>query len=229
MVFGGGCLLLAGADVGNLSAEEAARWPWRLYSLAAVLPYGLICLWLWRAGVWEQFWFWTVEYASKYVQNVPLSLALDLFSFNFWRVAAWCWPLWLLALAGVAGVAILASGKPGVRSFVFGWLAFSFFCVCPGFYFRPHYFIVMLPAVAMLAGVGCRLLWDLACGRFWLRRAAASAKNHSPAPAARRKRRGIEARPSRGATHITCRIRAVAGAGGPRLAGGCGLDVIVAK
>ena len=74
------------------------------------------------------------------------------------------WPLGLLALAGIAGVAILGRGKPGLRSFVFGFLVFSFFCVCPGFYFRQHYFIVMLPAVAMLVGVGCRLLWDLAPG-----------------------------------------------------------------
>ncbi|MGA2031192.1 MAG: hypothetical protein ABSG68_02955, partial [Thermoguttaceae bacterium] len=34
------------------------------------------------------------------------------------------------------------------------WLLFSFLCVCPGFYFRQHYFIVLLPAIAALAGVG---------------------------------------------------------------------------
>ena len=100
------------------------------------------------------------------------------------------WPLGLLALAGIAGVAILGRGKPGVRSFVFGFLVFSFFCVCPGFYFRQHYFIVMLPAVAILVGVGCRLIWDLASGRFWTGKAATSATagNHPPAPAARHKR-----------------------------------------
>jgi hypothetical protein len=32
-------------------------------------------------------------------------------------------------------------------------LSFSFLAVCPGFYFRPHYFVLLLPAVAILAGL----------------------------------------------------------------------------
>ena len=175
-----------------------------LYCLAAVLPYGLICLWLWRAGVWQKFWFWTVEYASQYVQTVPLSQAPDFFWYNFSGVAASNWPLWLLALAGVAGVAILGRGKPGLRIFAFGWLVFSFFCVCPSFYFRQHYFIAMLPAVAMFIGVGCRLLWDLACGRFWMGKAAAAERTEKPSPAsAARQKRGSSkpGKPERGPRH----------------------------
>ena len=164
MIFGGGFLLLQGL---RLEAYPRKRLPVALglYGLAAALPYALTCLWLWRAGVWEKFWFWTVEYASKYVQNIPLSLGDALLWENGSDILQLNWPLGLLALAGIAGVAIRGRGKPGMRSFVFGFLVFSFFCVCPGFYFRTHYFIVMLPAVAMLVGVGCRLLWDLA-GRF---------------------------------------------------------------
>jgi len=191
MVFGGGLLLLLGL---RLAAYPRKRLPVALglYALAALLPYGLTCFWLWRAGVWEKFWFWTVEYASKYVQNVPLSLAWTSLLQNGWGVVVPPnWPLGLAALLGIPGVAVLGRGKPGTRIFVFGFLIFSFLCVCPGFYFRSHYFIVMLPAVAMLAGVGCRLLWDLASGRFWARSAGATAaggRNPSPA-AARQKRR----------------------------------------
>jgi hypothetical protein len=35
-------------------------------------------------------------------------------------------------------------------------LVFSFLAVCPGLYFRGHYFILMLPAVALLAGAVVR-------------------------------------------------------------------------
>ena len=35
-----------------------------------------------------------------------------------------------------------------------GLLVFSFLAVCPGFYFRGHYFLLCLPAVAILAGAG---------------------------------------------------------------------------
>ncbi len=189
MVFGGCLLLWLGL---MLAAYPKRRLPAALglYSLGAVLPYGLICLWLWRAGVWDKFWFWTVEYASKYVQNVPLSLAVASFRLNGTMVFMTGWSLWLLALAGVAGVAILGRAKPGLRSFMFGFLVFSFFCVCPGFYFRQHYFIVMLPVAAMFAGVGCRLLWDLASGLFWKQSAARSATAESRAAAAARQKRG---------------------------------------
>jgi len=37
--------------------------------------------------------------------------------------------------------------------FVFGLLVFSFAAVCPGLYFRQHYFILLLPAVAILIAV----------------------------------------------------------------------------
>jgi hypothetical protein len=40
-------------------------------------------------------------------------------------------------------------------------LFFSILAVCPGFYFREHYFILLLPAVAMLAGIGTSCLYDL--------------------------------------------------------------------
>ena len=42
--------------------------------------------------------------------------------------------------------------------FVVGLLIFSFMAVCPGFYFRGHYFIIMLPAVAILGGAGLAVL-----------------------------------------------------------------------
>jgi len=194
MVFGGGFLLVLGL---RTAAYPRKRLPAALglYSLAALLPYGATCFWLWRAGVWEKFWFWTVEYASKYVQNVPLSWAGKILWQHGGNIVAPNWPLALLALAGIVGVAILGRGKPGLRSFLFGFLVFSFFCVCPGFYFREHYFVVMLPAVAVFVGVGCRLLWDLASGRFWAGRAptAATAGIHPPVPTARQKRKHAKA------------------------------------
>ncbi len=193
MVFGGVLLLWLGLRLATYPRKRLLL-ALPLYSVAAVLPYGLICLWLWRAGVWEKFWFWTVEYASKYVAVVPLSLAGAYLWQSGSRIVEANWPLLLLALGGIAGTALDPDrcggrGKPGLRSFMFGFLVFSFLCTCPGYYFREHYFIAMLPAVAMLAGVGCRSLLDLA-GRLWLgiARAAATPGNHAPAPAARQKR-----------------------------------------
>ena len=180
MVFGGGLLVSSGLRSAAHPRKRVLA-AMGLYSLAALLPYGLTCLWLWRAGVWDKFWFWTVEYASNYVQGVPLSQA----GANFWISANGIvqanWPLGLLALVGLAAVAIRGRGRPGARSLVLGYLVFSFLCACPGFYFRRHYFIVALPAVAMLVGIGCRLLWDLASGR--LRAGSLEESGSSPSAA----------------------------------------------
>ena len=139
-----------------------------IYCAGAVLPYLVICLWLWHAGVFEKFWFWTVTYARQYVGEMPLSWAVESFRQNAGEHLPDELDHLDAGLGRVARSAVRGKAKPGLRSFVFGFLACSFLCVCPGFYFRSHYFIVMLPAVAMLAGVGgcdlCRLAnrWKLA-------------------------------------------------------------------
>ncbi len=208
MVFGGAALavhaiavLLDSYRQGKFGFQQVLRLTLNavIYCVGAVLPYLLICLWLWQAGVFGKFWYWTVTYARQYVGEIPLSLAAASFCQNAGSIFFLNWTIWLLALVGCMSLAlrwVLAlagwceKGEPGLRSFVFGFLACSFLCVCPGFYFRSHYFIVMLPAVAMLAGVGgcelCRLAnrWKLAV--------AASPENEGPN---RRKRR--QARPGK--------------------------------
>jgi hypothetical protein len=49
-----------------------------------------------------------------------------------------------------------------------GFLIFSFLAICPGLYFRPHYFIFLLPAVAMLAGIGVGSIQDLFVRSRWV-------------------------------------------------------------
>ena len=126
------------------------------FCITVVLPYGIVCLWLWRAGVFDKFWFWTVTYAREYVGEIPLAYAWQSFRQGEGsRVIVADWTAWTLALVGCVGVAIRYRARPGRALFLFCFLLCSFLCVCPGFYFRSHYFVVMLPAVAMLAGAAC--------------------------------------------------------------------------
>ena len=37
-----------------------------MLSLGAILPFGVTCLILWKAGVFSKFWFWTFVYAREY-------------------------------------------------------------------------------------------------------------------------------------------------------------------
>src|SRR5262249_1955559 len=49
--------------------------------------------------------------------------------------------------------------------FLVGFLFFSALALCPGFYFRLHYFILVLPAISLLAGVAISRLSDLCVDR----------------------------------------------------------------
>ncbi len=117
------------------------------YCAGAALPFAAIALWLWAAGVFERFWFWNFVYASSYATSEPFSYALGRPLAGFLALAA----LGLLAPIG---------DERARRSALFlgGLLVASVFAVVPGGHFRPHYFIALWPAVALLAGVGATAL-----------------------------------------------------------------------
>ena len=122
------------------------------FSFGTVVPYALTCLILWRAGVFENFWRWTVVYAGGHSLPYTFQGLARNFQYNgpdnfFWGLAA-------------AGFFLLCADRSVPRwtkGFVSGLLASSFVAVTLGFYFFPHYFILMLPAVALLVGAGCTL------------------------------------------------------------------------
>ena len=122
------------------------------FSLGAILPYALTCLILWRAGVFENFWRWTVVYAGGH--SAPYTFQGLARNFRFNGPDNFFWGL------GAAGFFLLCADRSvpsWTKGFVGGLLASSFVAVTLGFYFFPHYFVLMLPAVALLVGAGCTL------------------------------------------------------------------------
>ena len=135
-----------------------------LFLLGALIPSILTCVILYRAGVFEKFWFWTFSYASEYVSEVPFSQVPRFFIFRLAEAIGRFYLLW-----GVAGIGIIALfwDKMARRQapFVLGFSIFSFLAVCPGFYFRQHYFVFFLAAVGLLIGIAIssfkKLIWGL--------------------------------------------------------------------
>ena len=115
------------------------------------MPLALTGVALWWAGVFDKFWFWTYTYAQVYEQETHFSAGVDLFRNNFPHIVGPNLAIWITALAGLA---LIWWRKEDRRAAVFFtiFLVFSFLAICPGFYFRQHYFVLMLPAVALLAG-----------------------------------------------------------------------------
>ena len=72
-----------------------------VFALAGCLPLAIICLILWRAGVFPRFWFWIVTYGRAYGSAVPLAGGVLVFFRNipefFRRIApygSWGAPVW---------------------------------------------------------------------------------------------------------------------------------------
>jgi 4-amino-4-deoxy-L-arabinose transferase-like glycosyltransferase len=132
-----------------------------IFGAGATIPFALTCLILWRVGVFEKFWFWTIRYAQQYAALVPLSAAPRIFSVMAGEVIRSGWVLWMLA-----GLGLIAGlwNKPTRRGTVFllCFLAFSFLALSAGFYFREHYFIFILPAISLLACAAISTLSDRA-------------------------------------------------------------------
>jgi hypothetical protein len=134
-----------------------------VFGVGVILPFGIACLFLWYAGVFNQFWFWTIDYARQYGSLVPLSQAPRIFFWNVKEVIGAGWGLWMLAGLGLFAGLWDQRARIGAR-FMLGFLGFSALALSPGFYFRPHYFILILPAVSLLIGVAISRLLDVAAG-----------------------------------------------------------------
>ena len=152
--------------------------------VGAMLPFAILCVVLAATGSLGRFWLWTIRYAGPYAAQVPWANAWPSLVDGLHAVTVATWPLWLLGALGLVALWLPPSRLPPsrlrpwrheTRVSVTAILLASFAATCPGFYFRQHYFIVMLPAVAMLAGVGSVSIGGLVARRLPAAAAGAAA------------------------------------------------------
>jgi 4-amino-4-deoxy-L-arabinose transferase-like glycosyltransferase len=151
IVFGGIAVILADVFERPLKLK-AIFLKGAVYSAGAVTPYVLTILILKAAGAFENFWFWTIQYASKYAAGVSFKDGMTYFGYSFkpmWHEFAF---VWLLFFAGLIFTFLSKySWKQKIVAITFA--GFSFLTVCPGFYFREHYFVCFLPAIGLIAAI----------------------------------------------------------------------------
>ncbi len=123
-----------------------------IYSAGVIAPYLLTVIILAAFGAFDKFWFWTVEYASKYASGVSFDTGKQLFASSFKPMWQEFTILWILFFAGI--ILTFISGLSLKQKIVaLSFALFAFLTICPGFYFRQHYFISFLPAVGLLGGI----------------------------------------------------------------------------
>ncbi len=122
-----------------------------------LIPYAVVLALMAAGGVFGRFWFWTVDYARAYVSQVDLKTGIELFESAIIPIIQSNPVIWSMALAGMIGIWLTRAGRE-VAPFLLVFFLFSFLAVCPGFYFREHYFVQLLPAVALGAGAALRAL-----------------------------------------------------------------------
>ena len=123
-----------------------------IFAGGAVTPLVITFLALCYAGVFVQFWFWTIHYAHEYGTLVSISDARQLLIQGVRDAIGPNWPLWILAGVGLL-TCFLNRSTGRSTGFLLGLFISSTLALCLGFYFRSHYFILLLPAVALFAGI----------------------------------------------------------------------------
>ncbi|MEZ4909903.1 MAG: glycosyltransferase family 39 protein [Saprospiraceae bacterium] len=163
LVFGGLLFLFEAIKKDNTSSVTQKLAELASFVFGGILPYMVLFLVMYNSSVFDRFWFWTVEYAQSYTTTVmSWSDAQTLFWGSFkgmWKSFPLVWILLFGAIISVWKLQLTLAQK----IFLYLAVVFGFLTVVPGFYFRQHYFISFLPAVAIMVGVviyyGLSHLW----------------------------------------------------------------------
>ena len=124
-----------------------------LFSLGSLAPLILSALFYKAGGKFSDFWFCTVQYASEYVSLTSLAEGFENFKYSFARILESNFTILWLSLIGLASVAWVRDKKWDYL-FLFGFFLCSFLAITPGLYFRPHYFLLWIPALSLIAATG---------------------------------------------------------------------------
>lgn len=132
---------------GSKTIREAA-----VFSLGAMLPFGIVCLYFMAMGRLNDLWIWTVELPAQLGSSTIIGDRWNIFNFYFFKVLEHFEITWGLAFLGWLSVLL---GFYSLKARVFG-LLFPLFCMASviiGVAFYQHYFVLCLPAVALLVGI----------------------------------------------------------------------------
>ena len=143
----------------NKTFDKKIYWKYILAYFGGVIVPLLLCFfYLAYTGVLEKFYLWTFAYAKEYTSVVPTEDIKYYFISSF--IPIWNFTSLIWIIGGIGSITIFSSkyNKQPIILIV-GLLIAGIFALSVGFYFRPHYYVLVLPAVALLFGIGIRYIF----------------------------------------------------------------------
>ena len=118
---------------------------------STLVPYLVTLGVLASAGVLDRFWFWTWDYARAYTGQYGWGDMLDNLLRRGPGTLATAWPLLALSLVGLVALWVTV-GRRGLAAALLILGVLSFAAISVGFVYRPHYFQLLAPFVALGCG-----------------------------------------------------------------------------
>jgi hypothetical protein len=140
------------------SASRRTRLIYGAALLSGVLlPFLAVLASVLANGSFDTFWVWTIEYPRYYGESISLAEVPSEFASTWYQATNGELLFWIIAALGL--IALLWQCETRRTAyFLIGLLLLATAGVFPGRTFRPHYYILMLPAIALLDGSAAYML-----------------------------------------------------------------------
>ena len=143
----------------NKATGKKKYWKYSLaFGGGIVIPLILCFFYLAYAGVLKNFFLWTFAYAREYSSLVPATDIWYYFYSSFHPLWQHTILVWIIAGVGLIALFFKAHCRQSCF-FVLGLTLAGVVALSAGFYFRPHYFVLVLPGIALLFGIGIRFIY----------------------------------------------------------------------
>lgn len=123
-----------------------------LYSAGVFSVIGILFLIIYLKGAFNDMIFWTYEIPKNYVSKIPFEEGKKYFEFTKNAILQNYKLFWYHALLSII-LCLIKSIPFKTKLFAITLSFFSFMMIVPGFYFYGHYWIQLIPGLAILSGL----------------------------------------------------------------------------
>lgn len=122
-----------------------------LFAVGGLTPVILTTFIYGITGNFINFWFSTIQYASEYVSLAAPARGFENFKYTFSQVLESNFSILWCSVIGLVSI-FWKKGAGQEYLFLLGFFVCSFLAITPGLYFRPHYYLLWMPALSLLVG-----------------------------------------------------------------------------